>query len=85
MLEKLIARANNLGNASAERKKAESLLKKIADGIADDWTAYTHGGERFPADGMAVMSPERAANMSELNAIRRAVADHIVMLQEALN
>jgi hypothetical protein len=65
--------------------KAEALLKKIADGIADDWTAYTHGGERFPADGMAVMSPERAANMGELNAVRRAVADHIVMLQEALN
>jgi hypothetical protein len=85
MLEKLIARANSLGKASAERQKAEALLKKIADGIADDWTAYTHGGERFPADGMAVMSPERTANMGELNAIRRAVADHIVMLQEALN
>jgi hypothetical protein len=85
MLEKLIARANSLGKASAERKKAETLLKKIADGIADDWTAYTHGGERFPADGMTVISPERAANMGELNAIRRAVADHIVMLQEALN
>jgi hypothetical protein len=84
MLEKLIARANSLGKAAAERKEAEALLKKIADGIADDWTAYTHGGERFPADGMAVMSPEKAANMSELDAIRRAVADQIVLLQQAL-
>lgn len=84
LLEKLIARANSLGKASAERQTVEALLKKIADGIADDWTAYTHGGERFPADGMAVMNPERTANMSELNAIRRALSDHIVMLQEAL-
>jgi hypothetical protein len=84
MLEKLIARAKSLGKASAERQKAEALLKKIAAGIADDWTAYTHGGERFPADGMAVMSPDKAANMSELDAIRRAVADQIVLLQEVL-
>lgn len=27
----------------------------------------------------------RAANMGEMNVIRRAVADHIVMLQEALS
>jgi hypothetical protein len=84
MLERLIARANSLGKAAGERQKAEALLNKIADGIADDWTAYTHGGERFPADGMAVMSPEKAVNMSELDAIRRAVADQIVLLQEVL-
>lgn len=84
LLEKLIARANSIGKASAERKRAEALLKRIADSIADDWTAYTHGGERFPADGMAAMSSERTINVSELNSIRRALADHIVMLQEAL-
>ncbi len=84
MLEKLIARAKSLGRAAAEREQAEALLKKIADGIADDWTAYTRGGERFPADGMAVMSPEKAANMTELDAVRRAVADQIVLLQQAL-
>jgi hypothetical protein len=84
MLEKLIARAKSLGKAAAEREEAEALLKRIADGVADDWTAYTHGGERFPADGMAVMSPDKAANMSELDAIRRVVADRIVLLQQVL-
>jgi hypothetical protein len=83
-LEKLIDRANSLGRASVERQSAEALLKKIADGIADDWTAYTQGGERFDADGMAIMSPEKTANMSELNAVRRALAEQIVNLQEAL-
>jgi hypothetical protein len=83
-LEKLIARANSLGKAENERQEAEALLKKIADGIADDWTAYTQGGERFPADGMEIMSPEKTANMSELNAVRRALAEQIVKLQEAL-
>ena len=72
-----------MGKASVERKNAEAILKKIANGIADDWTAYMLGGERFPADGMAVMSLEKAADMGDLNAVRRAVADHIVMLQEA--
>jgi hypothetical protein len=84
MLEKLIAHAKSLGNAAAERQAAEALLKKITDGIADDWTAYTQGGERFPADGMAIMSPEKTANMSELNAVRHALAEQIVKLQEAL-
>jgi hypothetical protein len=83
-LEKLIARANSLGKAAAERQEAEALLKKIADGIAGDWTAYTQGGERFPADGMAITSPEKTANMSELNAVRRALAEQIVKLQDAL-
>jgi hypothetical protein len=83
-LEKFIAHANSLGKAAAERQEAEALLKKIADGIADDWTAYTQGGEHFPADGMAIMSPEKTANMSELNAVRHALAEQIVKLQEAL-
>jgi hypothetical protein len=83
-LEKLIDRANSLGKAADERQEAETLLKRIADGIADDWTAYTQGGESFPADGMAIMSTEKTANMSELNAVRRALAEQIVKLQEAL-
>ncbi len=84
-LEQLIARAKKLGKASAETQKAVVLLEKISDGIADDWTAYTHGGERFPADGMALMSPEKAAGMGDLNVIRRAVAEQIVILQETLD
>ena len=83
-LEKLIAHAKSLGKAGTERQTAETLLKKIADGIADDWTAYTQGGEHFPADGMAIMSPEKTANMSELNAVRRTLAEQIVKLQEVL-
>jgi hypothetical protein len=83
-LEKLIARVKSLGKAADERQTAEALLKKIADGIADDWTAYTQGGEHFPADGMAIMSLEKTANMSELNVVRRALAEQIVKLQEAL-
>ena len=35
-------------------------------------------------DGMAVVSPEKAVNMSELDAIRRAVAAQIVLLQQVL-
>jgi len=84
-LEQLIAHANRLGKASAERQKAEVLLKKVAKGIADDWTAYTSGGERFPADGMVVMSPQKTANIGELNSIRRAIAEQILILQEALS
>jgi len=84
-LEKLIARAKELGKASAETQKAEALLKEIAASIVDDWTAYTHGGERFPSDGMAIMSPEKATGMGDLNAVRRAVADQIVILQQALS
>jgi hypothetical protein len=84
MLEKLIACAKSLGKAATERQSAEALLRKIADGIADDWTVYAQGGERFPTDGMAIMSPEKTANMSELNAVRRALAEQIINLQEAL-
>lgn len=83
-LEELIARAKELGKASIERQKAEALLEKIADSIADDWTAYTSGGERFQADGFTVMSTEKTTGMGELNAIRRTIAEQIVVLQEAL-
>ena len=83
-LEQLIADAKKAGRAAAERRRAEALLKKIADGIQDDWTAYRSGGERFPADGLDVMDPEKAASMGDLNAVRRAIADQIVALRKAI-
>lgn len=84
-LEKLIAQANTLDKAKAESRKAEALLAKIAEDISDDWTAYQQGAKRFPTDGFAVMSSEKAAGVSRLNALRRAIADQIVVLQDALN
>ena len=83
-LEKLIARAEKIGRAASQRQKADDLLKNIADSIADDWTAYQRGGVRFPPDGFAVMDPGKAADLGELNTVRRAVADRIIALQNAL-
>jgi hypothetical protein len=83
-LERAVARARAAGKAVREREAAEALLAKIADGIVDDWTAYGGGGERFPADGFEVMSPEKAARMGSFDAIRRAIADRIVELERAL-
>jgi len=83
-LEKLVAQAKAAKKAGAERSDAEALLKKIADGIEDDWSAYRAGGARFPADGFEVMDPEKAAGMGSFDVIRRAVADRIVALQKAL-
>lgn len=83
-LETLIDQAKKAPKAAAERRKAEQLVAKIADGIADDWTAYRRGGERFPADGFAVMSPEKAAGMIQLDTVRRAVIDRILALQQAM-
>jgi hypothetical protein len=83
-LESLIKQAKDAGKAAKEREKAEALLARTADGIQDDWSAYTLGGARFPADGFEVLSPEKAAGMPRLDTIRRAVADQIVALQEAL-
>jgi hypothetical protein len=83
-LEQLVAEARKAGKAEPQRLAAEKLLKDIADGIQDDWSAYTAGGKRFPADGFEVMSPEKAVGMGELDTIRRAMADQIVALQVAL-
>ena len=83
-LEGLVERARRSGKAAAERRKAEELLKRIADAVADDWSAYRAGGKRFPGDGFAVMNREKTAQLGPLNAIRRALADRIVALMRAL-
>ena len=83
-LEALVKRAGQQGKVSAQAIEAAVLLRKIAGGILDNWTAYRRGGATFPADGFDVMSPEKAAGMPRLDTIRRAVADRIVALQKAL-
>ena len=84
-LEALIAQSAGSAKARAERAEAEALLKRIAAGIADDWTAYRSGGRSFGADGFAVLSAEKAAAMVPLDTVRRAVADRILALQNAMN
>ncbi|MFW6162753.1 MAG: hypothetical protein ACODAJ_08265 [Planctomycetota bacterium] len=84
-LESLVAEAKRAGKAAAERRAAEALLARIADGIHDDWTRYRSGGERFPADGFEVMDPEKASTMGSFDVIRRALADQVVALQQAMD
>jgi hypothetical protein len=83
-LENVIARAKAAGKAATEAKTAEALLKKIADSILDDWTAYTQGGEVFPADGFDVLDPARTAGMGRYNSLRRAIAEQIIAIQKAM-
>ena len=83
-LERLLAAARQSGRAQAEAQRADDLLRKIAADIVDNWTAYTDGGQTFPSDGFDVMSPEQSADVGHYQALRRAVADAIVQLQEAM-
>ncbi len=83
-LERLIADARKTRKANAEVERAVNLLKRIADGIIDNWTAYAGGGETFPADGFDVMDPEKAARMGRFQSLRRAIADSIIRLQQPL-
>jgi hypothetical protein len=82
-LEALVAEAKQAGRASAEAGRAAALLKRIGDGIIDNWTAYTSGGEVFPADGFDVLTADQAAGMGHYQSLRRALADAIVALQKA--
>jgi hypothetical protein len=64
--------------------RAEALLKKIADNIVGNWTAYTDGGETFPGDGFDVMAADKSPGLSHYQRVRRAVADAIVELEAAI-
>jgi len=83
-LEKLIAQAKRTGNARPEAEAAAGFLKGLEDSIIPNWTAYSRGGMRWPADGMEEVDPEKAARIGSLNTLRRAVADHVLALQRAL-
>jgi len=83
-LERRIAEAKKARKAAAQVRAAEALLKQIADSIIDNWTAYTQGGETFPADGFDAVNPAKAAQLGPFNTLRRAVADHIIAIQQAM-
>jgi hypothetical protein len=83
-LESLIAEANSSGKARQQAASATAFLKKLEDSIIPNWTAYTSGGMKWPADGMESLDPEKAATLGSLNALRRTTADHIITLQRAL-
>ncbi|MBM4037137.1 MAG: hypothetical protein FJ290_01370 [Planctomycetes bacterium] len=83
-LESLVAAARKAGKAEDGQKAAEALLAKLAAGIQDDWSAYTSGGAKFPADGFDLLDPEKAAALGGFDALRRALADQILALQSAL-
>jgi len=76
-LEHRLAAARPARPANAAVARAEALLKRIADGIVDNWTAYTDGGESFPGDGFDVMAPGPSARVTDYQSVRRAVAEAI--------
>ena len=84
MLEKLIAEAKKTGKARAEARAAEAYLKGLEKSIIPNYTAYSRGGERWPLDGQAEVNPAEAAKIGSFNAIRRAIADHIVKIRKAM-
>jgi hypothetical protein len=83
-LEALIARAKKSGKARAEADAAAMFLKQLEDSIIPNWTAYSAGGMKWPADGMEEVDPEKAATIGSLNTLRRAVADHVIAVQRAM-
>jgi len=83
-LEALVAEAKKTGKARAECAKAQALLDTLADSIEDDWSAYARGGAKSPADGFALLDPEKLAALGGFDALRRLIADQIVALQDAL-
>jgi hypothetical protein len=83
-LEKVIAQAKAAGKAAQQVAAGEALLKKIADGIVDNWTAYTSGGEIFPADGFDVLDPQKAAGMGHYQSLRRALAEAILAVEAGM-
>jgi hypothetical protein len=78
-LESLLAQADP---QPPQARNARDLLQAIADGIADDWTLYGgKGGRQFPDDGFARLDPEKVNSFGRLNALRRELADAILLLQ----
>ncbi len=83
-LENLIEQARHTNRAQTRAARALHLLEQIDAGMVDNWTAYAEGGETFPGDGFAVLSQEKAAGVVDYQTVRRAVANAIIGLQEAL-
>ena len=83
-LEKSIALARTTGKARPEADAAAGFLKRLEDSIIPNWTAYSQGGMKWPIDGMEEVDLEKAATLGSLNTLRRAVADHIIAVENAL-
>ena len=84
MVEKLVAEAKKRGRARDEVAAAQEYLAGLEKSIIANYTAYSRGGMTWPVDGQREVDPDRAAAIGSFNAIRRALADHIVRLQDAL-
>lgn len=82
-LERLVAQAKRDGRGGAALARLEQLPKKIADAIADDWTAYRSGGAAFPPEDLLARVRRSGGVMNPFDAVRRAAADHIAALLEA--
>jgi len=83
-LEALIDHARETGRARTQAEAASGCLKKIESSIIPNWTAYTQGGMKWPADGMEELDAGKAASIGSLNTLRRTIADHILALQDIL-
>jgi hypothetical protein len=83
-LESLIALADKSGKGREQALAAARFLKGLEQTIIPNWTAYSQGGMKWPVDGMEQLDPEKAAAIGSLNTLRRAVADHVIAIQEAL-
>ena len=84
MLERLVAEAKKKGKARAEVQAAEAYLAGLEKSIIPNYTAYSRGGMKWPVDGQREVDPDKAAALGSFNAIRRAIADHIVRIQKAM-
>ena len=83
-LEERVADARATGTGTPEADAAARLLERLEEAVIPDWTAYAERDESFPADGFEVVDPGRAASLGPFNALRRAVAEHIMALDRVL-
>jgi len=83
-LEKLIAESEKTGKAREKARAAAEFLEGLEASIIPNWTAYSQGGMKWPADGMQQLDPAKAAALGSLNTLRRAAAGHIVAVEEGM-
>jgi hypothetical protein len=83
-LEERIAEARTTGIGIGEADAAAELLEQLEQSVIPDWTAYAERDVSFPADGFQLLDPDRAVSLGSFNALRRAVAEHIMALDRAL-
>ena len=84
LLEKLIRQAEKTGKGRAPAAEAKAFLKKLEDSIIPNWSAYQRGGEKWPQDGAHPVDNEKAGTIGSFNTLRRAIADRIIKVQDAM-